>query len=800
MKNHISLLLSLLSLPLTLFPSQAGALSPAPTGSEGFVRNVGQVHGPARYYAVGQGSAVYFEPTSVVLDRTPATADARGVILRVDFPGAVGTPRLEGLDPQTSRVNVFLGSDPASWQEGTPVCREVRYQSIAPGSDLVYRIEGGRLKYDVVLAPQGDLTMATLRYRGAERLSVDGTGALVIHTGAGELREAPPVLYQVVDGQRVSVNGGYRIRARREVGFWAGTYDHGLPLFVDPGMMWSTYLGGTATDYACAITRNLNDEVFVVGYSASTDYPTTPGSYQTTKHADDDVVVTKLRSDGSLLWSTYLGGSRWDAGRAVAVDASGNVYVCGETLSEDFPTTTGAFRRQIGMSGTYDAFVTKIGPNGNVLAYSTYLGGISDDRGAAIAVDAAGQAVVGGSTGSTDFPTTSGVVKSSRSPGLFDGSDGFVTKLAANGAALVYSTYLGSNSGTESVRALTLDAIGQPTMTGPTASPDYPTTAGAFQRTLNGIKDSYVTRLNVTASGYVFSTLLGGTGIEDGYGVGMDATGNAYVVGATTSTDFPTTAGAFQTTWGGGTNVYDAFVTKFSPTGVVGYSTFLGGSGSDVAYGVAVSSNGYAFVTGVCTSTNFPVTQSAAWPSYAGGQADGFATAVAPSGSALFYSTFLGSSGTDQGQAITLRSDNRALIAGYTDDASFPTTQGAFDRTYGSGGDGYVSLIDMGVTPITGVGLQGPSLLHVYGPSPNPSGFETSCSASLEQSTRVRVRVLDVQGRLVRSVAHQEVGSGLHTWKWDGTDELGRRVEAGIYLFQISTPTSQDSKRVVRLK
>jgi len=802
-------MMKLLSVSLTLLacltcgPPAIRAEVAAPTGEaimpQGFVANLGQVRGPARYYALGRGSEVYFEPRSVLLRRTPESGSGPGAVLRVEFPGAVGTPRLEAVGAQESHVNVFQGRDPSRWREGIPVFGEVRYHAVAPGAEIAYRVEGGRLKYDLILAPRYDLSRASLRYRGADGLSVDGAGALVIQTPTGPLREEPPLLYQEVDGVRVPVAGGYRILSEREVGFWAGRYDRDRTLVVDPGMPWSTFLGGTASDSPAGIARNQTDEVYVVGTTASTDYPTTAGAFQTTRRGDNDVVVTKLRKDGSLVWSTYLGGSRWDAGRAVVVDASGNVYLCGETLSEDFPTTAGAFRRQIGMVGTYDAFVTKIGPSGSVLVYSTYLGGISDDKGAALAVNAAGQAIVAGGTGSTDFPTTSGVVKPSRVPGLFDGSDGFVTKLNATGTGLVYSTYLGSNSGTESVRGLAVDASDQPVLTGATASPDYPTTSGALQRLLVGIKDAYVTRLSATGSAYVFSTMLGGTGIEEGYGVGVDGSGNAYVVGATTSVDFPTTSGVFQRTWGGGTNVYDGFVTKLSPAGAIGYSSFLGGSGSDVAYGVAVSSGGQAYVTGVCTSTNFPVTSGAISSSYCGGGADGFASSVAPSGATLAYSTYLGSSGVDQGQAIALRWDNCVLVAGYTDGAGFPTASG-FDRTYGGAGDGTVSLIDMGAGSPTAVGDSGRERIDMNGPIPNPFRSSTSIALRLDQPTRVAVHVLDVQGRLVKSLADGDAGAGWNTWHWNGGDAAGRAVEPGVYLIQVVTPFSETMRRVARLR
>lgn len=777
----------------------ASAVSASTTEQQGFVKNLGQIDGSARYYAQSRGSSVYFEPGSVLLDRAPRSPAEKGIALRVEFPNAVGRPAPRAGAGRESQANVFVGRDPSRWRAGIPIVDQVRYDGVAPGTDLVYHVADGRLEYDLELAPGAELSNARLRYRGAQSLSLGADGSLSIHTAAGTLTEAPPVLYQEHPNGRVVVAGGFRLVSKREIGFWAASYDRDLPLVVDPGLMWSTFLGGGTTDCQVAVATNAAGESFLVGYSASSDYPTSTGAYQRTKHADDDVIVTKLRADGSLAWSTYLGGSAWDAGRAVAVDGSGNVYLTGETLSSDFPVTAGAFDTQVGLSGTYDAFVVKLGPNGDMLSYSTYLGGVSDDKGTAIAVNSSGQATVGGNTGSSDFPTTLGVVKFAHTPGLLDGGDGFVTKLNPTGTGLVYSTYIGSNSGTEQVRALALNANGEPTLTGPTASPDFPTTSAAFSRTLKGIKDAFVTRLNATGSAYVFSTYVGGGAIDDGFGLGVDANGNTYAVGATTSTDFPVSSGAFQTTWGGGTNIYDGFVVEITPTGGRVYGSYLGGSGSDVAYGAAVRSDGTVCVTGVCTSTNFPVTSGAVSSSFAGGAADGFVTVVAAGGSRLLYSSYLGSSGNDQAVGIALRANGSTIVAGYTDGANYPTSASAYDRTMNGGSDAFVSAVDVGLGVPTGVG-DPPVSIVTLGPSPNPFLARTAGSVTLSTRARLTVRVLDLQGRLVRKLIDEERLAGSHAWSWDGADESNRPVPAGTYLLDVTSGSSHWSARMTRLR
>ncbi len=290
--------------------------------------------------------------------------------------------------------------------------------------------------------------------------------------------------------------------------------------------------------------------------------------------------------DPVLFYSTYLGGSSDDFGSGIAVDSSGDAYVTGYTLSTDFPTTVGAFQTTHAADGGLDdGFVTKLNPTGAALVYSTYLGGSSDDFGFGIAVDSSGDVYVTGYTLSTAFPTTVGAFQMTNAGGY----DGFVTKLNPTGAALVYSTYLGGSSD-DFGRGIAVDAAGSAYVTGYTYSTAFPTTVGAFQTTHaadSGRNDAFVTKLNPTGAGLVYSTYLGGNSFDVGLGIAVDALGSAYVTGGTQSTNFPTTTRAFQTTFGGG--VVDGFVTKLNPAGsMLDYSTYLGGTGLDTGFGIAV--------------------------------------------------------------------------------------------------------------------------------------------------------------------------------------------------------------------
>src|SRR6185436_2145470 len=252
----------------------AGAV-PISEPAIGFVENRGQLQGPAQFYALDSRGAVYFGPHSVRVDHAPQSPEGLGVVVDIEFPSSRGdAPRLEARAPLPERVHTFAGSE-SEWRTGLQPYREVRYVGIADGADLVYRVESGRLKYDVVLAPGAKVSDVRLRYRGIQKLEIAEDGSLLLHTAAGVLREEPPTMFQDVDGRRANVRGGYRLYGGNQLGYWAGDHDRSRPLVVDPGMIWSTFLGGTGADYAYAIATDSSGDLYVTGYAASTDYPTT---------------------------------------------------------------------------------------------------------------------------------------------------------------------------------------------------------------------------------------------------------------------------------------------------------------------------------------------------------------------------------------------------------------------------------------------------------------------------------------------------------------------------------------------
>jgi hypothetical protein len=411
------------------------------------------------------------------------------------------------------------------------------------------------------------------------------------------------------------------------------------------------------------------------------------------------------------VYATYLGGNRDDMGRAIAVDAGANAYVTGNTASTNFPTQNpikGAFGggscSEIGCIG--DAFVTKLGPTGTTLVYSTYLGGIGDDQGDGIAVGADGQAAVVGFTQSGNLPT-----KKPFQPSIADVRDGFVSMLSAAGTTFLYSTYLGGHETgfdlVESARAVALDAQGSAYVTGETTAPDFPV-KNAFQDACVGCdtarSDAFVAKLQPTGRGLVYSTFLGGftdegnMGHEQGLGIAVGPANEAFVAGFTSSRDFPVTSGAFQETFGEGDEGVggDGFVTRFSASGTtLRYSTYLGGQHNDVAQAIAVDGSGQAHVTGYTNSDDFPT--KAPLQVELLGQYDAFVTTLNAKGSRLQDSTYLGGAHGDViqvtfGTGIAVDAAHNAYVVGWTDTTDFPV-RGGFQPSLRGEYDSFVTKI-----------------------------------------------------------------------------------------------------------
>jgi hypothetical protein len=479
-------------------------------------------------------------------------------------------------------------------------------------------------------------------------------------------------------------------------GFALGSsYDPRHPLVIDPGIEYSTFLGGSGSDRADGVAVDAAGSAYVTG-RANSGFPTTAGAFDTSSNGGGDAYVTKLNAAGSALeYSTYIGGATaGDSGLAIAIDGTGRAYITGSTGSTDFPTTAGAYDTTYNAaSGAANAFVTKLSPDGSSLDYSTYLGGFNTsgffDVGWGIGVDSTGAVYVAGDADSTNFPTTPGAFDTTQNGSV----DAFVTKLNPAGSALVYSTFIGGTS-FDSSTALAVDGSGNAYIAGYGTSTDYPTTAGAFDTSYNQGWDVFVTKLNSSGTALSYSTYLGGATYDEARGITVDGADSAYVTGHTFSSAYPTTAGAFDTSYDNSVGGSDAFVTKLDASGgSLSYSTFLGGSGDDLGEGITVDGSGRAYVTGYTEATNFP-TANATDATYNGGTSDAFVTKLRPAGGSLDFSTYLGGSSPDQGYGIAAHgATGTVYVAGQTNSSGFPTTAGAVDTTYNGGNDAFVTKL-----------------------------------------------------------------------------------------------------------
>jgi len=659
-----------------------------------FELNQGQTHKRVKFLARSDGYVLFLTATEAVMaldnpathknvkddSESPASREQKQKpsrsIVRMKLKGANPTPEIKGLDPLPTRSNYFTGSDPTAWRTGIPNYARVRYAQVYPGIDMVYYGNQRRLEYDFILAPGANPENIEIAFNGIQDLEISRLGDLVLHTQQGDLRQSKPIAYQEVNGVKEEVSVSYIPLGTGRVGFQLGSYDPTKRLVIDPVLVYSTYLGGSGFDQGYAIAVDALGNAYVTGQTAAIDFPTTAGAFQT-NYGGGDAFVAKLNPSGSaLVYSTYLNGA---SGNGIAVDSAGNAYVTGDAGPLTFPTTAGAF--QTAPVG-FDTFVTKLNATGSALVYSARFGGNLDDFGRGIAVDGTGNAYITGWTVCRSTVCTFPTVNAFQPNFAGGNNDAFVTKIDSTGASLVYSTYLGGGkiiNGTEDWgEGIAVDSFGSAYVTGYTYSPDFPMTAGAFDTTRAGL-DAFVTKFTPDGASLVYSTFLGGAGREQGQGIAVDANGNAYVTGITESFDspftsayegFPVTSGAFQTK-----GSYDAFVTKLNSKGsALIYSTYLGGTaGVDRGWAIALDAANNAYITGDTASTNFPVV-NAIQGSYGGGATDAFVTKLNASGSGLLYSTFLGGNLTDEGRGIASNGSGDVFVTGDTSSANFPTS------------------------------------------------------------------------------------------------------------------------------
>lgn len=456
-----------------------------------------------------------------------------------------------------------------------------------------------------------------------------------------------------------------------------------LGLLVKPAaaatLTYGTYLGGSKFDTFYAASADSSGNTYAVGYTTGTLFPTQNAAQPSYGGGASDAVIVKLNAAGNaIIYATYLGGSDSDQAYGVATDAFGNAYVTGVTYSSNFPRV-GALQSTFG-GGLQDVFVTKLSPTGAIV-YSTFLGGSGDDLGQGIAVNAAGEAYVTGTTFSANFPRLSPLQNV-----LGGVNDAFVSKLSAAGGSLVYSTFLGGSGG-EYGQGIALDNAGGAIVVGQTGSGNFPLAAAA-QGTFGGsASDAFVSRLSPAGSAFVYSTYLGGTGPDVATGVAQ-VDGAAIVVGYTSSSNFPGVH-ASQPTSGGGTDAFLARVSSAGPS--FDFSTYLGGSGSDSASSVVVGPSGYVYVAGQTASSNFPTFLPVGGQETLRGTDDGFLAAFSAATGSKSDATYLGGNASDGAVGVAI-GGSVVHVLGNTFSPNFPTPSGFFGSALGVP-DGFVARL-----------------------------------------------------------------------------------------------------------
>lgn len=598
-----------------------------------------------------------------------------------------------GNNRQEGYYNYFLGKDQTKWAGNVPLYGNVAINEIYPNIDVKYYFDGKNIRYDYIVKPGADISKLRMKFEGQEAVRVNESGELVIKTSLGEVTNGKLYSYQNNNDKQQEIACNFEKNQDGSISLNVNNYDKTKDLIIDP-LIYSTFLGGDNEDRDYSITIDSSGNAYVSGSTFSSNFPITPGAYQTTKSIGKNIFVAKLNSTGNaLIYSTFIGGSDWNEGYSITFDTYENVYLTGYTQSAIYPTTPGAYQPAFG-GGYKDGFITKLNPTGSALVYSSYIGGSDEEYGTSISIDANCNAYITGYTLSTNYPTTPGAFQTT-----FGGEkDGFVTKMNTSGSALIYSTFIGGSS-EDYVESIKTDINGNAYITGQTRSINYPTTPGTYRPTFIGSQCNFITKVNPSGTTLVYSTFIGeGSGLS----IAIDTNGNAYITGETWSANYPTTPGAFQTTFRGGVNCTDAFVTKLNSAGnAMVYSTFTGGNGSENGSSIAIDAFGNAYITGSTNSSNFPITPGAFQTFHYGTfDSDVFMTKLNAAGNALVYSTYIGAMNNDYAVSISTNNRGDVCITGNAS-ANYPTTPGAFQTVYDGGSEIFITKFNLSNLQLT---------------------------------------------------------------------------------------------------
>lgn len=665
-----------------------------------FEENRGQADSAVKFLAHRKSYDLLLSNAEAVLSTRQVGASS--MRLSMKFVGADRNPAIEGEVGRPGVSNYYQGNNPSQWITSVPHFGAVRYRNLYTGIDLRFHDGEGLLEYDFIVAPNADPNAIRLDFNGADEVSLDQAGDLLLRVGELTIRHAAPVIYQESAQGKRSVSGKFVLLGEKRVGFSVAEFDRDRTLVIDPKISYLTYVGGSDFDEVDAIATDTAGNAYLSGGTKSLDFPA-PGARP--ERFEDAVFVAKLDPTGhSLLYLTYLDGEdidgntgfEGDAGNDLVVDANGNAYTTGTTFSDRFPTTPGAFQTRRSTCGpTYscafnntEAFVTKLDSRGQIV-FSSYLGGRKRDNGNGIAVDGVGRVYV---VGYTESGATFPVKNEFQSTGVFGQDvDAFLTVFNADGTDISYSTGLGGRED-DFALDIALDPVNTVYLTGQTGSEDFPA-RNAFQSQTGGGKDAFVAKLRPTQVGdssLVYSTFVGGAGTDRGHGIAVAPDGRAYITGLTGSFNYP-----LRNEIDGTNEINEAFVTELNRDGGLSNSTFLGGDGQENGEDIGLDGVGNIWVTGSTTSTNFPV--ASPFQATRRESNDAFITKLRFDGGlgifrGVLSSSYLGGRNGDIGRGLAVLNSRVVYVCGLTSSADLPTTPNVLKGSTNDG-DGFVTRV-----------------------------------------------------------------------------------------------------------
>jgi len=682
-----------------LAPLAAPQSSPATPidAAPAFVANQGQWPDDVRFVAHADGlQIVVREQGWDLLVPAEGAADAtstsrRGTLVRhtwtgLDLEGPVGLAPSAGL-------RHYLRGDVADWVGGVPAYASVRFSASSGAGGVELQVSDGGLVLTSDVETATLVGEAGLRVEGADALTFSPDGGVLVEIPEGTLALTAPTFGESDASGLLGPGGTGALRqlAADVVGF--DLPDGTIAAEVEIGLVWATFLGGQSFDYGMTVEVDEQDRTVLAGFTEPSLFPATPGAFDVTLNGARDAFVSCLSADGAtLVWSTYLGGSGIEEARALALCPDGRVTVTGYTGSANFPTTGGAvdtaFAGGDPLLGS-DAFVAQLSADGSTLLFSTFLGGTGDELGLALGVRDGGEVLVGGTTRSAGYPTTSGAWDDDFNGGTNEVGDGFVTCLSPDGSALQWSTFIGG-AGPDLVNALVVHGWGAVTVAGWTGSAGFPTTSGAYDRVMDGTSDAFVLRLGPAGDTLGWSTLLGGASDENATALAPHGATGVVVTGTTRSNDFPASAQAFSSSYAGGVFYGDVFVTAVAPDGATLLaSSLLGGVSDDFPVGIDRNPDGSLLVGGWTQSPDFPVTLDGDDVQLDGAN-DGFVARLDAFVEGMLYGAYLGGDKTDKILDVDVGPTGRVAVVGWTSSQTFPATDGAYDSSF-SGLEGLIN-------------------------------------------------------------------------------------------------------------